>query len=64
MTPVLIIKTANGYAVVPYMGEMPSVDMTKVQFALNLTGGYRGPGVSDLLESHFTQPAVSLAEAA
>jgi hypothetical protein len=63
MEPLLIVKTANGYALVPFKGCMPSIDLAQVKFAQTLTSSYRGKSVADLLDNHFERP-VQLAEAA
>ena len=56
MTPILIIKTTNGYAVIEYSGEIPQTDLRTLNVAARIDGSYRGDGVMELLRAHFEPP--------
>ena len=62
MTPLLIIKTANGFALMPYSGEIPQADLRELTVASSLKSAYSygHDGLLSLVEAHFTpQPEPS-----
>ena len=56
MRPLLIVKTANGFAVMPYSGEIPPADLSSLTVALSLRSSYSygKDGLLGLVEEHFT----------
>lgn len=60
MTPLIIVKTRKGYAVVPYLGEMPTINLGDIEVFEGLTGRYGGftDGVIGALREHFEPPEV------
>lgn len=73
MQAALVIKTANGYAVMPYTGAIPQIDVSTLNVAPSLAGSWRGAGVNDILQemleppsaaSEADKPAAPVAEAA
>jgi len=67
MNALLIIKTANGYAVMPYSEPVPQADLTQLHVATKLNGSFyssREKTVAEIMEAHFEPPAVELKEAA
>lgn len=60
MDAVLVIRTANGYAVVPYTAELlPAVNFSDLTVATSLGNSYSsGATVLDALRETFERPAV------
>jgi hypothetical protein len=58
MTPLLVIKTANGFAIVKYTGELPTVDLSSLLCFGDLTDSYsyRHDGALAAIRKHFEEP--------
>lgn len=56
MTPILIVKTANGFVLLDYSGEIPQLDLSEVKVFVELKGGYssRHDALLSAVEDHFT----------
>lgn len=63
MSAMLVVKTANGYAVMPYTSPIPQCDMAELRVATVIddsSWSYRGKTVTDILKAQFEpiEPAV------
>jgi len=60
MTPLLIVKTAHGFAVAEFKGEIPVVPLTDVLCFGELENSlsYRNDGVLHAIKQHFKEPEV------
>ncbi len=58
MTPLIIIKTANGFALVEFHGELPTVQLQSLLCfgQLDDSISYRHDGVLSAIKAHFTPP--------
>lgn len=65
MNAMLVIKTANGYAVMPYTSDIPQADLPKLLISTHVSSSSwgRGQSVAQILEAHF-EPPVEIKEAA
>lgn len=67
MNPILIVKTANGYAVMEYSGDIPQANLHSMKVATDLSDmswHQRGKTVQDILSAHFEPPQEAAKEAA
>lgn len=69
MNPLLIIKTANGFAVIEYTSDLPQVDLRTLKCfgELGDSHSWRHDGCLSAIKEHFTEPPaaeVSAKEAA
>jgi hypothetical protein len=63
----LVIKTRNGYAVVPFTGEVPQTSLSDIQIAVSVedsSWSHRGRTVCDVLKAHFEPADVPALKAA
>ncbi len=58
MTPLLIIKTANGFALLEYTAELPTVALPSLMCFAELDNSisYREDGALAAIKRHFTPP--------
>jgi hypothetical protein len=54
MTPLLIIKTKAGFALVELPGTLPAIDLSKIECYESIGGRYSTGGVIDAVREHFT----------
>ena len=64
MTPLLIVKTKAGFALVEYTGTLPVIDLSEVECFESLGGRYSSGGVLDAVKDHFTPVEVTELKAA
>lgn len=68
MTPLLIIKTANGFAVIEYTSELPQVDLRTLKCFSELedTRSWERDGCLSAIKEHFKpiQETATIKEAA
>jgi hypothetical protein len=57
MAPLLIVKTANDYMVMPYPNQLPTVAPELVRVAQGLNESYRGDSVQEAIREHFEPKA-------
>lgn len=57
MTPLLIVKTKNGFAVMEFPGEIPPAALDSLMVAASLRGSYSysKDGLLGIVEEHFTE---------
>jgi hypothetical protein len=55
MNAMLIVKTVNGYAAMPYTGEVPADAMSNLRIATRIDKSYSSGAVSllDVMEEYF-----------
>lgn len=55
MTPILIVKTSNGFALVKYQGDVPAVDLSELLCFGDLDDSYsyRHDGLLAAVKEHF-----------
>jgi hypothetical protein len=55
MTAMLVIKTTNGYAALPYTGPIPADAMAELRIATKIDKSYSSGAISmlDVLEDYF-----------
>jgi hypothetical protein len=53
MAPLLVVKTANGYMVMPYPNQLPTVAPELVKVAQRLDDSYRDDSVQEAIRKHF-----------
>lgn len=62
MTPILIIKTKSGFALVEYTGQLPAINLADLECFDALGGNYMHDGLLDAVRKHFTPPPSEVVE--
>lgn len=64
MTPLLIVKTKNGFVVMEFPGDIPTTALDSLMVAANLRGSYSygKDGLLGIVEEHFTETPKAAAE--
>jgi len=59
MKPLLIIKTANGFAAAPFGGELPNLKLSEVSFFAKMDSSYSWAkdGLKGFIETYFGEKA-------